>query len=618
MFFYCLKIKPKFFYFKGDVRKYVIVRSNIYKNKYGEKWGVYMELFKKYILKEFKVILLPILSILICLCIDAVYPYFQKIFVDNVILDNTYEYLGIILISFAVLAIFQAVFGYIKEYYFDKFALKVCRKIRQDLYQKYQSFEFDFFDNNNTGELLSRIIEDVDVVWDTLSFGLRLCVEAVMLFTVCILVMGLINIPLTIICILVLSPVAIIAKIMDKKFWDIYSQISDQTAEINSIVQQDVSGIRLVKAFARERYEISKFLKINNKFYDLNIEQAKVLGIYGPIIELLTNSAPILIIVYGGYLCINGSLTIGSLVAFTSYIFNLTWCVKNLGTFINLLSQNKASMRKIEKILLREPKIVSKKSAYNPKFVKGDIVFKNVSFSYNDEEILHNINLSIPHGSKVAIMGTTGCGKSTLVSLIGRYYDVTEGEILVDDVNVKDWNLETLRKNMSVVFQDTFLFSDTIKNNVDFGNNKSKGEIIKAVKDSEAYSFINGMPDKFETIIGERGVGLSGGQKQRLAIARALIRKSPIVIFDDSTSALDMETEFKVLQNLRYSKKKSTTFIIAHRISAVKDADVILFMKNGKILEQGKHEDLVNLKKNYYNVYCHQFRDFETVELEAN
>ncbi|MGN0144537.1 MAG: ABC transporter ATP-binding protein [Clostridium sp.] len=577
-----------------------------------------MELFRKYILKEFKVILLPILSIIICLCIDAAYPYFQKIFVDNVILDNAYEYLGIILISFVILAILQAVFGYIKEYYFDKFALKVCRKIRQDLYQKYQSFEFDFFDNNNTGELLSRIIEDVDVVWDTLSFGLRLCVEAVILFTVCICVMGLINIPLTIICIFVLSPVAIIAKIMDKKFWDIYSQISDQTAEINSIVQQDVSGIRLVKAFARERYEISKFLKINNKFYDLNIEQAKVLGIYGPIIELLTNSAPILIIVYGGYLCINGSLTIGSLVAFTSYIFNLTWCVKNLGSFINLLSQNKASMRKIEKILLREPKIVSKKNAYDPKFVKGDIVFKNVSFSYNDEEILHNINLNIPHGSKVAIMGTTGCGKSTLVSLIGRYYDVTEGEILVDNVNIKDWNLETLRKNMSVVFQDTFLFSDTIENNVDFGNNKSKGEIIKAVKDSEAYSFINGMPEKFETIIGERGVGLSGGQKQRLAIARALIRKSPIVIFDDSTSALDMETEFKVLQNLRYSKKKSTTFIIAHRISAVKDADIILFMKDGKILEQGKHEDLVNLKKNYYNVYCHQFRDFEAVELEAN
>ena len=281
-------------------------------------------------------------------------------------------------------------------------------------------------------------------------------------------------------------------------------------------------------------------------------------------------------------------------------------------------SQNKASMEKINAILNRKSKIISKKDAYNPEFVRGDIEFKNVSFSYNDEEILHEINLTIPHGSKVAIMGATGSGKSTLLSLIGRYYDVTKGEILVDGVNVKDWNLETLRGNMSVVFQDTFLFSDSIRNNIDFGSDKSESELIEAVKDSESYSFIEDMPDKLETIIGERGVGLSGGQKQRLAISRAIIRKTPIVILDDSTSALDMETEFKVLQNLRKGKKKCTNFLIAHRISAVKDADIIIFMKDGKIIEKGNHTSLVNLKGNYYNVYAHQFQDFAAVQLEAN
>lgn len=405
---------------------------------------------------------------------------------------------------------------------------------------------------------------------------------------------------------------------MDKKFWTVYSQISDQTAEINSIVQQDVSGIRLVKAFAREKHEISKFLKVNKKFFDLNVEQAKIVGTYGPLIELLTNSAPILMIVYGGYLCIQTELTFGSLVAFTSYIFNLSWCVKNLGFFINLLSQNKASMGKITDILDRKSEIFSKENSYNPTEVKGDIIFKNVSFAYNNLEVLHNINLNIPHGSSVAIMGTTGCGKSTLLSLIGRYYDVTEGEILVDNVNVKDWNLETLRSNMSVVFQDTFLFSDTIKNNIDFGSNKSESSLIKAVKDSTAYSFIKEMPDGFDTIIGERGLGLSGGQKQRLAISRAMIRKSPILILDDSTSALDMETEFKVLQNLKNDKRKTTTFIIAHRISGVKDADIILFMKDGRIVEKGNHSSLVNAKGYYYSVYSHQFQDFETLTLEAN
>lgn len=422
-----------------------------------------MTLFKNYIAKQWKLLLLPIFAMIVSICADSSYPYFQKIFIDNIILGHMDNYLIIFLIVVASVALTHGLFSYLNEYLFDKFALIVCKKLRQDLYSKFQSFEFSFFDNNNTGELLSRIIEDVDVVWDTLSFGLRLLLEAIILFSVSAVIMFNINKTLTIICLLVLLPVAYIGTIMDKKFWTVYSQISDQTAEINSIVQQDVSGIRLVKAFAREKYEISKFLKVNKKFFDLNVEQAKIVGTYGPIIELLTNAAPILMIVYGGYLCIQGNLSFGSLVAFTSYIFNLSWCVKNLGFFINLLSQNKASMGKITDILDRNSEITSKENGYNPTEVKGDIIFKNVSFSYNNVEVLHDINLNIPHGSAVAIMGTTGCGKSTLLSLIGRYYDVTKGEILVDNVNVKNWNLETLRANMSVVFQDTFLFSDTIK-----------------------------------------------------------------------------------------------------------------------------------------------------------
>jgi len=577
-----------------------------------------MTLFKIYITKQWKLFIIPLLAMIGCICADSSYPYFQKIFIDNIIIGNTDSYLAIFLMIIVAVALIHGFLAYLNEYLFDKFALVVCKKLRQDLYLKFQSFEFQFFDNNNTGELLSRIIEDVDVVWDTLSFGMRLFLEAIILFLISVTLMLNINTPLTIICLSVLLPVAYIGTIMDKKFWTIYSQISDQTAEINSIVQQDVSGIRLVKAFAREKYEISKFLKVNQKFYDLNVEQAKIVGIYGPIIELLTNAAPILMIVYGGYLCIQGNLSFGSLVAFTSYIFNLSWCVKNLGFFINLLSQNKASMSKITDILDRKSQIISKENSYNPTEIKGDIVFRNVSFSYNNEEILHDINLNIPHGSTVAIMGTTGCGKSTLLSLIGRYYDVTNGEILVDNVNVKDWNLETLRANMSVVFQDTFLFSDTIKNNIDFGSNKSESALIKAVKDSTAYSFIKEMPEKFNTIIGERGLGLSGGQKQRLAISRAIIRRSPILILDDSTSALDMETEFNVLQNLKNDKKKATTFIIAHRISGVKDADIILFMKDGRIVEKGPHSTLVKTKGYYYSVYSHQFQDFEALASEAN
>ncbi len=577
-----------------------------------------MTLFKTYISRHWKFLIIPIIAMIGCICVDSTYPYLQKIFVDNIILGDMKDDLFIFIIILIVLSLTQGILGYLKEYLFDKFALIVCKKVRQDLYLKFQSFEFSFFDSNNTGELLSRIIEDVDIVWDTLAFGMRVFIEAIILFSISSIIMFSINVPLTIVCLIVLLPVAYIGTIMDKKFWTVYSKISDQTAEINSIVQQDVSGIRLVKAFAREKYEISKFLKVNKKFFDLNVEQAKIVGTYGPVIEFLTNAAPILMIMFGGYLCIQGKLSLGSLVAFTSYIFNLSWCVRNLGSLINLLSQNKASMEKISDILNRKSKIVSKKNGYNPAKVKGDIIFKNVSFSYNNLEVLHDINLNIPAGSSVAIMGTTGCGKSTLISLIGRYYDVTKGEILVDNVNIKDWNLETLRSYISIVFQDTFLFSDTIKNNIDFGSNKSEKELVKAVKDSCAYSFIQEMPEGFDTIIGERGLGLSGGQKQRLSISRAMIRKSPILILDDSTSALDMETEFKVLQNLKNNKTKTTTFIIAHRISGVKDADIILFMKDGKIVERGNHGSLINIKGYYYNVYSHQFQDFDTLALEAN
>lgn len=577
-----------------------------------------MTLFKAYIAKHRKLLIIPILAMIGCICVDSTYPYLQKIFIDNIILGDAKGYLFQFVILLILLSLVQGCLGYLREYLFDKFALVVCKKIRQDLYIKFQSFEFSFFDNNNTGELLSRIIEDVDVVWDTLAFGMRVFIEGTILFSISVFIMFNINFSLTVICLAVLLPVAYIGTIMDKKFWIVYSKISDQTAEINSIVQQDVSGIKLVKAFAREKYEISKFLKVNQKFYDLNVEQAKIVGTYGPIIELLTNIAPILMIVYGGYLCIEGSLTLGSLVAFTSYIFNLSWCVRNLGSLINLLSQNKASMAKISGILNRKSKITSKENSYNPTKVKGDIVFKNVSFSYNNKEVLHDINLTIPAGSNVAIMGPTGCGKSTLLALIGRYYDVTKGEILVDNVNVKDWHLDTLRSNIATVFQDTFLFSDTIKNNIDFGNNKPQAELIRAAKDSSAYSFIQEMPNGFDTIIGERGLGLSGGQKQRLSISRAIIKKSPILILDDSTSALDMETEFKVLQNLKNNRIKATTFIIAHRISGVKDADIILFMKDGKIVEKGTHSSLVNAKGYYYSVYSNQFQDFDALALEAN
>ncbi|EHK2399772.1 ABC transporter ATP-binding protein [Clostridium perfringens] len=573
-----------------------------------------MGIFKDYISKRMVFLIVPIVAMIIVLGIDSFFPYLQKIFVDDILLGSDKSKLGLFFGVFLGLSLLRGILGYIKEFLFDKFSLNVSKEIRMDLFKKIQSFEFSFFDSTNTGELMSRIGEDVDIVWETISYGLRLLIEGIILFIISVTIMMSMSPSLTIICLVILLPVGVLAILVNKKFHRNYSKISDKVADINLMAQQDIAGIRLVKAFAREKYETEKFLKVNKDYYDLNITQARILSNFLPVIDLLTNLTPVAMIIYGGYLVIKGNITMGTLLAFSSYILNLSFCVKNIGGLANMMSQNRASMDKIFNILKRKPQITSMENSYNPDKVKGEIEFKNVSFRYNEEEVLKKINLKIPAGSTVAIMGETGCGKSSILSLIGRHYDVSSGEVLIDGVNVKKWNLDSLRENMAVVFQDTFLFSDSIKDNIDFGGNKSEDEIIEAAKDSCAYDFIKEMPEGFETEVGERGLGLSGGQKQRLAIARALVRKTPILILDDATSALDMETEFNVLKNLSKKQDKATTFIIAHRISGVKDADIILFMKDGEIVEMGDHESLLKKKGYYYSVYCHQFQDLEFIQ----
>lgn len=573
-----------------------------------------MGIFKDYISKRMVFLIVPILAMIIVLGIDSFFPYLQKIFVDDILLGSDKSKLGLFFGVFLGLSLLRGILGYIKEFLFDKFSLNVSKEIRMDLFKKIQSFEFSFFDSTNTGELMSIIGEDIDIVWETISYGLRLLIEGIILFIISVTIMMSMSPSLTIICLVILLPVGVLAILVNKKFHRNYSKISDKVADINLMAQQDIAGIRLVKAFAREKYETEKFLKVNKDYYDLNITQARILSNFLPVIDILTNLTPVAMIIYGGYLVIKGNITMGTLLAFSSYILNLSFCVKNIGGLVNMMSQNRASMDKIFNILKRKPQITSMENSYNPDKVKGEIEFKNVSFRYNEEEVLKKINLKIPAGSTVAIMGETGCGKSSILSLIGRHYDVSSGEVLIDGVNVKKWNLDSLRENMAVVFQDTFLFSDSIKDNIDFGGNKSEDEIIEAAKDSCAYDFIKEMPEGFETEVGERGLGLSGGQKQRLAIARALVRKTSILILDDATSALDMETEFNVLKNLSKKQDKATTFIIAHRISGVKDADIILFMKDGEIVEMGDHESLLKKKGYYYSVYCHQFQDLEFIQ----
>lgn len=558
------------------------------------------------------------LAMLISIILDLLNPYLIKIMIDNVIGERQYNLLSKLLFAIGFIALSRAILGYIKEYAFDWMSTKVAIDVKKDLFEHIQSLSFSYFDNMNTGELMSRIGEDVDNIWRAAGFGAALFLENAIYFILSSIILFKINWLLALICLSTMPILAYTTIKLEKETDNAFGKISDQTVILNTTAQENIAGVRLVKAFAREKHEILKFLKLNTTNYDLNMTVNEIWAKYNPLQDFLGNVSTLLVVCVGGILVIKNQLTLGNLVAFNGYVWMLIWPMRMIGWLTNILAQSSASAKKIQKILDTKLDVVSPKNPVVLNKLEGNIDFQNVSFKYNEETILENINLKIPANSTVAIMGTTGSGKSSLINLIGRYYDVTAGKLLIDGIDVKELELDALRKNMAIVPQDTFLFSDTIEKNIQFGKAAaSLSEIKNACSAACALDFVEKLEDGFDTVIGERGIGLSGGQKQRLAIARALIRKSKILILDDSTSALDMDTEYNLLKNLYKQEHSMTTIIIAHRISAVKNADMIIFLDEGKIVESGTHSELLDKKGKYYEIYCEQFKALDENESEV-
>jgi len=577
-----------------------------------------MKRLLSYIKKYKALVIIPFISMLFAIILDMFNPYLVKIIIDRVLKGREYSILNLVLLALAAITVGRAVLGYIKEYLSDLLAVRVAQDLKQDLFDHIQSLPFSYFDNMNTGELMSRIGEDVDNIWRTIAFGLRLFIENIICFVIATSILFYLSWKLTLFCIIALPPIAFLAMQLEKKIGQSFENISDHNAVLSTTAQENIAGVRLVKAFSREKHEILKFLELNKKNYDLNVEQSNIIAKYFPPMELFTNISIVLMISLGGILVIKDNISLGTLVAFNGYIWSLIWPLRMLGWLTNMLAQNNASAKKIFKILDLEPAIKDNEACVTTNTIKGDIEFKNVSFKYKEDFVLRDLSIKAKSGSTVAIMGTTGSGKSSIINLIGRYYDVQEGKVSVDGINVKNLCLKDLRSSMSVVSQDVFLFSDSIEANIRFGKEDATEEEIKeACRIACASEFIDELEEGFQTVIGERGIGLSGGQKQRISIARALVSDASILVLDDATSALDMETEYELLKNLHDKKNKPTTFIIAHRISAVKNADQIIFLENGHIVEKGTHSELLEKRGKYYEVYCEQFKDFEQVEGEV-
>jgi ATP-binding cassette subfamily B protein len=401
-----------------------------------------------------------------------------------------------------------------------------------------------------------------------------------------------------------------LAILMENKLGKVYDDISEESAQLNLVAQENLSGVRTVKAFAREKYEINKFLSHNKKYYDLNMKQSKVFIKYYPYFQFVTKLLPLVTIVIGGLQVINGKLSLGSLGAFTEYSMNIVWPMEMLGWLSNEFASAIASTKRIKKIYEQTPEIKEPQNPVVLDKVSGSIRFDKVSFSLDGKSILTDISFNLDTGKTIGIMSATGAGKSSIINLLQRFYDATEGEIILDGVNIRDLSLKQLRKSISPVMQDVFLFSDTINENIKMGDKQyvSQDQVVKAAEYAQAHEFIDKMDDGYETIVGERGVGLSGGQKQRISIARALAKKTPVLVFDDSTSALDMETEHLIQKAL--ADIKSTKIIIAHRISAVRNADEIIILEDGKIAERGTHETLLQKKGYYYKTYMAQYGDY--------
>lgn len=574
-----------------------------------------MKRILKYITKYKLFIIVPTLAMLISIALDMFNPYLVQVMIDKVLRNGEFNLLNFVLISLALITISRSILGYIREYSLDYVSSRVSIDLKTDLFNHIQSLPFKYFDGMNTGELMSRMGSDVDNVWRSISFGIGLAVEQVVYFLVASVLIFRMNWKLALVTLITMPLIGYIAMKLEKEVGVAYDEISDHNAVLNTTAQENIAGVRLVKAFARERHETLKFLNHNKTNYDLNMNQTKIWSKHFPMIEFLCNISVLAVVCVGGILVIDQNLSIGELVAFSQYVWMLIWPMRMIGWLTNLITQANTSAKKIFDIMDVEPEIRDKYDAIRMPVIKGDIKFHNVSFKYNENYILEDINLDIPAGSTVAIMGTTGSGKSSLVNLIGRYYDITKGSITIDGHDVRDIRLADLRSKMSVVAQDTFLFSESIYENIRFGKEEaSTEEIKKACIDACADDFLESFVDGYQTIIGERGLGLSGGQKQRLSIARALVRDASILILDDATSALDMETEYNLLKNLHHRAKKVTTFIIAHRISAVKNADIIIFLEDGHVVEMGNHNTLLDLKGKYYDVYNQQFTDFMDLE----
>ena len=564
-------------------------------------------------------------GLFLSVCVAAmnmVNPLVTGAIVDKVIKGGQHELLFKLITIMICVVVGKSIFRYSYQVIFEHCSQNVILKMREDLYAHIQKLDFSWYDNAPSGNVMTLLTSDLDKVRHFVAWVLYQILENSLIYIFSIITLASINWKLTLAFMVIAPPVLILVRKFKIHIRPAHMKVRDQFAVLNTRVGENIEGNRVVKAFVREGYETERFDKENESYRDVSIENADMRVRFLPWIDALCQVLPVILILFGGYLVIQEEMTIGQLVTFNGLMWAFIQPINMFGMLVDNTQNFAASADRLFELHKAESKIK------NPDFVasgeneagkefstpaaaapsiQGRVEFRNVNFAYNETPVIKDMSFVIEPGTTVGILGPTGSGKSTIANLMCRYYDADSGEVLIDGKNVKDYNLQELRRNVGITMQEAFLFSDTVEGNIAFAKQDASFEEVEAAAElARVKEFIGDLTDGYDTIVGERGVGLSGGQKQRIALARLFLADPKVMILDDTTSAVDNDTEYKIRQSIKSRSEGHTAFIISHRVSSFENCDVILVIQDGKIVDKGSHEELISHDGYYREVWLEQ------------